>query len=330
MSFYLEGKRYRYFNANVLGKEIYPNKVVKSSKQEEASKLLLEFTTALKAGWGPECRRLSTIVERLSRLEIPRHYTDKYKKATNNTVNHFVDYIKENNSPSVVTPRLIRSYLSTYEHSPSSYNHERKRLHSIFSRVLEEGERNPVSTIKKKKERQVLHRPFDNVAAILDEIRVCNSNLHLCCLLTYGALLRPHQEVRKLTWGDFDASLNYIELSGKHTKNGRNRIVPVPPYVREHLERGEPNKNIFSGSVEPFSESYFKVLWRRYKASSQMVGKNQTLYSFRHTGAIELYKRTGSLVKLQSAMGHSDLNVTLGYLRNLPVSNLDVSDMPKV
>jgi integrase len=52
------------------------------------------------------------------------------------------------------------------------------------------------------------------------------------------------------------------------------------------------------------------------------------LYSFRHSGAIEIYKRTGSLSKLQKAMGHSSLAVSLTYLRGLEVSELEESDMP--
>jgi len=60
------------------------------------------------------------------------------------------------------------------------------------------------------------------------------------------------------------------------------------------------------------------------------LNKNQTLYSFRHSGAIEIYKRTGSLSKLQRAMGHSSLTVSLTYLRGLEVSELEESDMPMV
>jgi integrase len=53
-----------------------------------------------------------------------------------------------------------------------------------------------------------------------------------------------------------------------------------------------------------------------------------TLYSFRHSGAIEIFKRTGSLTKLQKAMGHSSLNVSLTYLRGLEIVELKEEDMP--
>jgi integrase len=56
--------------------------------------------------------------------------------------------------------------------------------------------------------------------------------------------------------------------------------------------------------------------------------QDQTIYSFRHSGAIETYKRTGSLSKLQKAMGHYSLAFSLTYLRGLEVSELEESDMP--
>ena len=75
---------------------------------------------------------------------------------------------------------------------------------------------------------------------------------------------------------------------------------------------------------------YFKTLWGKYRKRSKLLQPNQTLYSFRHTGAIEIYKRTGSLTVLQQAMGHASLAVSLGYLRNLEVPMLKVEDMPRL
>jgi len=45
---------------------------------------------------------------------------------------------------------------------------------------------------------------------------------------------------------------------------------------------------------------------------------------------IFISQRTGSLSKLQKAMGHSSLAVSLTYLRGLEVSELEESDMPMV
>ena len=85
---------------------------------------------------------------------------------------------------------------------------------------------------------------------------------------------------------------------------------------------------MFTGKKEPYNPDYFKTLWTRYKRKSNLIEKDQTLYSFRHTGAIQVYEKTGSLTKLQQVMGHSSLQVSLTYLRGLEVRQLDVEDMP--
>jgi len=66
-------------------------------------------------------------------------------------------------------------------------------------------------------------------------------------------------------------------------------------------------------------------LAHKLKYSSQDL----TLYSFRHSGAIEIFKRTGSLTKLQKAMEHSSINVSLTYLRGLEIAELKEVDMSK-
>ena len=86
--------------------------------------------------------------------------------------------------------------------------------------------------------------------------------------------------------------------------------------------------NIFSLSIRAFNEDYFKTLWSRYKRQTMLLSKDQTLYSFRHTGAINVYEKSGSLATLQRAMGHSDMKVSLTYLRGLEVKQLDVEDLP--
>ena len=91
---------------------------------------------------------------------------------------------------------------------------------------------------------------------------------------------------------------------------------------------GGHTDNIFTGCETPNNPDYFKTLWGKYRKRSKLLQPNQTLYSFRHTGAIEIYKRTGSLTVLQQAMGHASLAVSLGYLRNLEVPMLKVEDMP--
>ena len=88
--------------------------------------------------------------------------------------------------------------------------------------------------------------------------------------------------------------------------------------------------NVFSNKPQPLNQDYFKTLWGRFKRQSNLLEQDQTLYSFRHSGAIEIFKRTGSITKLQKAMGHSSINVSLTYLGGLETAELEEEDMPMI
>ena len=101
-------------------------------------------------------------------------------------------------------------------------------------------------------------------------------------------------------------------------------------YVRDILVKGEPHHNIFSSKPQPLNQDYFKTLWSRFKRQSILLEQGQTLYSFRHSGAIEIFKRTGSITKLQKAMGHSSINVVSNLLKRFEIAELKEEDMPMV
>jgi integrase len=251
-------------------------------------------------------------------------YSEKYKTMLQYTFDSLLRIMASDS----LTKQDIREYLDSYS-SGVSQNTIRRHLNVLINQAISLGlSHNPMMQIKSCKSKAKLHKPFKNISLIFDEVMSFNDNLFLCCLLTYGCLLRPHREIRELTWSDFSDDLKYIHLSGNRNKSGRNRIVPVPTYVREILVKGEPHNNIFSGKPQPLNQDYFKTLWSRFKKQSNLLEKEQTLYSFRHSGAIDIFKRTGSITKLQKAMGHSSINVSLTYLRGLEIAELTEEDMP--
>jgi integrase len=228
-----------------------------------------------------------------------------------------------------ISKQFLNSIPLKYNNN-TSYNTTRRHLNVIVNYLHNNGFTIEKSTLKTRKQEEVLHKPISDLKNILERIKTHNNNLYICALLTYGCLLRPHHEIRLLRWSDFSDDLSYITLSGSRVKSKRNRVVPVPKYVRKELTVGDRNHNIFSGDIKPYNRSYFNGVWKRFKALNPELDKDITLYSFRHTGAIEIFKRTGSIHKLQRAMGHSSLNVSLTYLRGLEIAELEESDMPMI
>jgi integrase len=229
----------------------------------------------------------------------------------------------------LITSTFIDSISLKYDNK-TSYNTTRRHINVLVNYLNSNGYNIDKSKLKTKKQVEVLHKPINSIEEILNQIKVFDPKLHLCCLLTYGCLLRPHQEVRLLKWKDFSNDLKTISLSGDRNKSQRNRIVPVPKYIRDNLVKGKDEINIFSGVEKPFNECYFKTLWRRFKKQNNSIGKDITIYSFRHSGAINVYKKSNSIHLLKEVMGHSDIKVSLTYLRGLDIPKIKEIDMPEL
>ena len=336
VSFYIKGKRYRLYNGKRIKSTTNPNSYPIEERLSIASVLAAEIYSYLLKGGTLLCYRSSKVVTgKLNDLEyikqalemkLKGNYSEKYKTMLMFSFKCLEDTLTN----SKIDAQTLKKVLSRYS-SGTSHNTIKRHLNVLINEAMVLGmESNPMKSIKSKKTKAILHKPFDNIGNTLIEIKSFNKNLHLCCLMTYGCLLRPHREIRELTWGDFSEDLNFINLSGSRNKSGRNRIVPVPSYVRDLLIKGGSHDNIFSGKIQPLNQDYFKTLWSRFKKQSALLEQGQTLYSFRHSGAIDVFKRTGSLTKLQKAMGHSSVNVSLTYLRGLEIAELTEEDMPMV
>ncbi|MDB9954451.1 tyrosine-type recombinase/integrase [Flavobacteriaceae bacterium] len=328
---YLKGKRHRYWNGTAIGLNIKSN--------DNPTLLKAAFELKLREGWRPQPKKKEvkevpiTVIKALKQgveTKIAQGCSERFIKDAKRIVTLWKRYESDQQLKNLTLDKLQPLHIKNFLVRPNWSAKTQRTVKSTLSPLLSEFKPRLVQSVKLKKPTSTLHKPFDNINEILEAIKVYNKQLYLCCLMTYGCLLRPHREIRGLTWGDFSDDLKYIHLSGNRNKSGRNRIVPVPSYVRDILVKGEPHHNIFSSKPQPLNQDYFKTLWGRFKRVSKLLEQDQTLYSFRHSGAIEIFKRTGSITKLQKAMGHSSINVSLTYLRGLEIAELKEEDMPMV
>ena len=328
---YYNNTRYRFWN----GKAIE----IKLKCIDNPPLLKAAFELKLREGWRPKPKKRVvkevpvTVVKALKQgveVKIAQGCSDRFIKDAKRIVTLWKRYEGEQHLKSLKLDKLQPSHIRNFLVRPNWSAKTQRTVKSTLSPLLAEFKPHLVQSVKLKKPTSTLHKPFENINEIIEEIKAFNKQLYLCCLMIYGCLLRPHREIRELTWGDFSDDLKYIHLSGNRNKSGRNRIVPVPSYLRGVLLKGEPDYNIFSGRSQPLNQDYFKTLWGRFKKQSNLLEQEQTLYSFRHSGAIEIFKRTGSITKLQKAMGHSSINVSLTYLRGLEIAELKEEDMPMV
>ena len=328
VDFKLNNKRYRLFSGRLIGSSLNPNSYPAKQRYSATSTLAKQVYEFIVLNDYSLSKPISSVefFDNLIENKLNEPLSDVYRKALKS---YAVILRQELVKKGRITSSFIDSIPLRYNNN-TSYNTIRRHINVLVNYLHNNNFLIGLSRLKTRKQEEVLHSPINNVGELLIRIKDFNYNLYLCCLITYGCLLRPHQEIRLLKWENFNDDLSYINLTGSKVKSKRNRIVPVPTYIRKVLKRGYNQNNIFSNTLQPYNKGYFSLLWRRFKRLNPDVDKYVTIYSFRHTGALEIFKRTGSITKLQKAMGHSSIKVSLTYLRGLEVPELNEEDMPKI
>ncbi len=355
---YIDGKRIRLYNGKPLGIVCNPNHSTSLPARDKALRFLCHhLKMKLGKGWKPNQDKLTGSVKpkeiptisnalTMTRIELSKeNLSVLYERDLLSLCDHFLKYLKRNGLVDTPVTKIgvetINGFLQPYKTTATNYMNRRRTLSSLFSRLITKDliPVNPVQLTGKLKQSAYLNLPYKKkqLREVLDEIKQKHDQLYLCCLLVYGSLLRPHQEVRLLKRGSFNEDLTVISLSGDQNKSRRIRCVHIPGYVHDELikqgvDQLTEDRNIFSGDSSPFNMSYFNTAWSRIKEDLMergIVSQNHTLYSFRHTAAVNMYLKTKDPYKIQQAFAHSSLRVTLLYLRNLGlVVDSSLEDLP--
>jgi integrase len=337
ITLYFEGKKYRFYNGHSIGSASSPNRLPAKERKSSFESLLREFQRAISKGWTPnevpealaEVCHGDVLIDKALEHKLSKPYSLHYQRKMRWICGELKTYLRGK----TLNASLASAFLNQVHWSSAMRNNLRSHFSSLESSLRVFGYIGTAkSKVKKERIAERLHRPFDDIAGILNELKLFDPRLHLCCLLAFGCLLRPHREIRLLRWEEISLDEKQIALAGDRTKGKKNRIIPLSNYIHEELlawyaVRGE-NTFVFEQTGKPYGPDFFNGLWTKFRKHSKLLKPEQTIYSFRHSGAIRLFEKTGSLTKLQQVMGHSSLQVSLTYLRGLQIKQLLVEDMP--
>lgn len=144
---------------------------------------------------------------------------------------------------SKITPFMVKKYKVVREAvvAKSTINRELACLRHMFSIAIKWGQaqRNPLSEVKPHK----VHTQKERIPSLeeVNRLLAC-SNGHtkdiIIMALNTGMRLR---EILGLKWEDIDLPKGYIKI--RHTKNGKLRIIPMNPVVKETLSRVKKTEN---------------------------------------------------------------------------------------
>jgi hypothetical protein len=228
------GLRVRFYNGARIGSWSKPQSLPLAKRQRAFEDLCLEYQRAIEIGWSPKDDWSYRLLQKESNTKnllndalgskLNQNISDSYKRSLIWMVTKLSLYLN-GRTP---TPILIAAFVNDSHWSPSTRNIIRRHLLAFEKEMVKYGYEGSIrSLITKYRIEEKLHKPFKDVKAILEEIKSFDSRLHLCCLLAYGCLLRPHREIRLLTWRDISDDLDQVSLGGNQNKGKRNRIVPI-------------------------------------------------------------------------------------------------------
>jgi len=349
------GKRVRFYNGKSLGIECFPNECNSLvDRKRELQRLATTLYKKLLDGWNPlqeeqeKKHNVETAITYVLGIVKTSGYSQTYIRDLTNCGDEFLRFIKQKKLTQLpvekVKTETTEEFLLTFASgSGTYYMNKRRNLSVLFSKLISLGylKENPLKKTTKRKVKAKLHESYKEykILEVFAFLKGYNKNLYLCSLLMYGTLLRPHQEIRLLTRKNFADDLSFILLDGYRNKSGKIRKTPTTDYVRAALKEYKidtlnPEYNIFTGTTEALNVYYFNLMWGRAKKKMLLLGlvnQNQTLYSFRHSAAVDVFTRHQNLHLVQKLFAHSSLTVSLTYLRSIGMAEVtDEGLLPKL
>ena len=142
----------------------------------------------------------------------------------------------------------------------------------------------------------------------------------------YYCFIRP-KELRHLKAGNILLDNNQIYIPAHISKNGQNGYVAIPVVFRSRLEflkQMPPGEWLFPSPSDPNQPIGTNTMWRRHHDILKQLrfGDEYSLYSWKHTGAVQFIKSGGRVKELQIQLRHHSLDQVNEYLRQMGVWDL--------
>ena len=315
MEFYHEGERIRKYTGINKGSTA-------ASRRLNAKRLI----SKLKKLYPPPPLHIDEKAKLYEMLENERPYL---RLKSFQTYKSKLDHLFEWMGDDELTTENLRRYLNTYRknHTQTGTYNARRMLMTFFKKA---GLAHLLEPIKIKKGQHQPLRYFQphQCEQLLDCMSRHQPMLWLHCLFIYYTALRPRSELINLRVDDIFFSERKIAVRGEFAKNHKTEFVHIAPNFFPLIEklRFQPTGTyIFSSQRNgrkpagrnTYGEKFRKVL------DQFGYGRQYQLYSWKHTGAIAVYKATKNIMALRDHCRHKDVATTQLYLRQLGLDDYD-------
>ncbi len=253
-------------------------------------------------------------------------------------VDKWTEFAKANNLLSLptaqLTPALCQGfvdYLVTLSISNTTRNNQITRLHAFCSHYMKPGrerfEQNPARFLEMFTAKTESHEPFtpkqaDTIIKYLTEQQ--DFQLLMFIYFIKYTFARPGKEVRLMKVRDLKEST--LRITSTYSKSSRVKTPTIPKPLAELIERlqirqYEPDYYVFGNEGTPgpvpCDKNHFYRRHRKVLDELNLTGAKYTLYGWKHTGNIKLFKATGKITTNQQQNGHASPRTTEIYLAKM-------------
>jgi integrase len=197
---------------------------------------------------------------------------------------------------------------------------------------------NPVKSIPKLRVVNRKHAAYNSgqLKSIIDKAKELGFNSFVLYIqFMFYTLARPI-EVLSIRIADIDLENDRILIHGEDSKNWRDEFVRISPRFKEIIIQSgimdlPLSYFVFSNNdglagAEPYKTT--SPAWKKMDVvlkalGYKLINEHFSLYSIKHSGAIELYLQTKDIIAVKNQCRHTSIEQTDKYLRDLGVVRTD-------
>ena len=261
------------------------------------------------------------------RKELRADTIDSYNSAINRLELYSPNLLISNATTNVVY--LFRDYLLASGATPQTANNVISHLRSLYTRLSARLnlEINPFK-VRFLSVPQSIHAneafTKEDQKLLEEYLRENDFRLYLFTRFIYYSFLRP-KELRMLRISSMNLRDGVILVPGQISKNKKTEQIPIIPplaqIINEEFLTCTRTDYVFGQFLEtcknPASVNFAYNRHEKALEALNLKHKNYTLYSWKHTGAVNAYLAGVGIKELQGLLRHSSVQITDIYLKSL-------------
>ena len=241
--------------------------------------------------------------------------TGRHKADADDILTHWVTAFGDRTRQSITALEIRQQLAQWADTAPSTRNHRRQALLSLYTALGGPSAPNPVREVPKVRERYDTPRslPYSVITAILDQMGPTQTRARLS-VMAYTGL--PQAQIAQLTPADVDLKGKTVRVSPRRKgKGAHGRTLPLSHQAVQAFQDFAAADCWGDFSRSSMAKAFRNAV-RNARATRKDIPASIRAYDLRHSFLTELYRRTGDIHAVSHLALHSTPAQTARYAQS--------------